>query len=253
MNSDSITHGASRHLRDFFDEDTSRLVSILCLPLVDGVFATMLVSGSLSSVSRIFSVSLTIFAGAGALAVVFSMNGNAAEVRRKVSKASAVLILGAAGVAILAPVYGSLVSQSVMRKVAAIVLIIIGGKLAGVKYVEDLPVYVVLGTGMLLALRQPQGISFTLEYLNKAFLTAFLSSTVLFASTYVRGSLINLSLVKKGAAVVLAIISASLVGIPVPSNSGLYVLSISLIASVNLSQLKESYLRNNILPSRSHP
>ncbi|EGQ43795.1 MAG: hypothetical protein J07AB43_04610 [Candidatus Nanosalina sp. J07AB43] len=253
MNSDSITHGASRHLRDFFDEDTSRLVSILCLPLVDGVFATMLVSGSLSTASRMLSVSLTIFAGAGALAVVFSMNGCAAEVRRKVSKASAVLILGAAGVAILAPVYGSLVSQQVMRKVAAIVLIVIGGKLAGIKYVEDLPVYVVLGTGMLLALRQPQGISITLEYLNKALITAFLSSAVLFTSTYVRGSLINLSLIKKGAAAVLVIISASLLGLPVPSNSGLYVLSVSLLASVNLSQLRKFYLKKDILHNGSHP
>lgn len=242
MKLDSIAHGASGHLERFFDQETRNLITVLCLPLVDGVFATLLVSGSLEKVSGVFSVALTIFAGAGALAMVFSMSGTRAEVRRRVLKACMVLLPGASLVAVLAPLYGSLVSLQIMRRVAALVLIVLAGKLVGIDLFKDLPIHVVLVTGVSAAFRLPQNLSLTFKYLAPALSAAFVASAILFLSTYIRGSLVRLSTLKKGAGAVLAVLSASLAGLPVGSNLAMYVLIISLACSLRISYIKESLL-----------
>ncbi|MFB6077340.1 MAG: hypothetical protein ABEK12_04385, partial [Candidatus Nanohaloarchaea archaeon] len=57
---------------DHLDDGAQRLVLVLCLPLVDGVFATLLVTGALKTFADVVAVALTIFAGAGSLAVLYS-------------------------------------------------------------------------------------------------------------------------------------------------------------------------------------
>ena len=240
MTLDSLTRGAQRHLQGFFDADTRRLATILCLPLVDGVFATMLVTGSLSSVSQMISVALTIFAGAGALAVVFSMEGDRSEVRLKVLKASAVLVLGSALVALVAPVYRQLVAISVMREVAAIALLVIAGKLAGISLAERVPVPVVVATGLLLAARQPSNLALTASYLVPAVLTAASASAVLFVATYIGKDLMRLSALKKGAAAVLVLIAASVLGVGIPSDLTVLTLSATLVYSLDLPLVRQN-------------
>lgn len=242
MTLDSLTHGAQRHLQGLLDEDTRRLATILCLPLLDGVFATMLVSGSISAPSQIIAVALTIFAGAGALAVVFSMEGDKREVRVKVLKASTVLLTGAMLVAMVAPIYREIVVLSMMREVAAIALAVIAAKMLDISVAQKISVPVVVLTGLILSLRQPSNTAITFSYLVPAVSTALLASLVLLAATYINSDLMQLSVMRKGAAVVLVLIALSMTGIQTPSSLKVLMLCGSLIYSVDLSALGKTTL-----------
>lgn len=235
MTLDSMVSGAQRHIQGFLDQDTRSLATILCLPLVDGVFATMLVSNSLSNVSQALSVALTIFAGAGSLAVVFSMQGSRKEVKRKVLKASALLVLGSAVVAVVAPVYGQLVSLSVMREVAAIALVVIAGKMLDLPGAGKIPVSVVVLTGFLISLKQPSELVFSLEYLLPALSTALTASALLILGTYLNTDLIDLSVMRKGAAMVILLIAVSMTGLSLPSGLTSLALSLTLLFSLDIS------------------
>lgn len=233
MTLDSIVSGAKGHVQGFLDSDTRRLATVLCLPLVDGVFATMLVSGSLNAVSQMLSVAVTIFAGAGALAVVFSMKGSGHEVRKKVFKASTVLMVGTTVVALIAPIYRELVAVSLMREVAAIALVLIAGKMSGLSAAEKVPVPVVVVTGLLLALKQPSGIRLSISYLLPAIATVSAASAVLLAATYISSDVVDLSVMRKGAAAVLIIVAVSMLGVSTPSSLTVMTLSATLILAID--------------------
>ena len=232
---DLMTDGAQRHVQGFLDKDTRRLVTILCLPLVDGVFATMLVSGSLEGISQVLSVALTIFAGAGSLAVVFSMDGSRREVRRKVLKASTVLLLGSGAVALIAPFYRELVTLSIMRKVAAIALAVIAGKMMDFPPVRNIPVSVVVVTGLLLSLKQPSQLGISLSYIIPALSTALSASALLMLGTCLGTDRIDLSVMRKGGATVLLLIALSMIGVSAPSGLKVLTLSLTFILSIDVS------------------
>jgi hypothetical protein len=53
---DELTDGASRHFSAFNplkEEGSRRLLFILCLPFLDGVFATLLVTGAVETFSQV--------------------------------------------------------------------------------------------------------------------------------------------------------------------------------------------------------
>lgn len=230
MNLEPFT-GASRQLQDFFDEGTKRLLTILCLPLVDGVFATLLVSGAVETFSDIVAVSLTIFAGAGALATLYSESDGVREARSMVLKVMPFLLVGALVVSLVAPVFGQLFHVSRMRTVAALVLLSIGLQLVGVKKAETLSVPAILLTGALLSVRNPGAVGIELTYTLPAVLTALLASAVLYGASGLSRDALNLDTVRRGAGVVLLMLSASQFGLEVPSSLGLFVFGTSLAAS----------------------
>ena len=229
---EQLNDGAQRQLQVFNDEAVKRLVFILCLPLIDGVFATLLVTGAVSTFTNIIAVALTIFSGAGALAVLYSHADTRAEAKSIVLRASPFLIGGAALVASVAPIYEQLFHVQRLQYAAGLALIVIAGKLAEVDLADKFSVPAVIATGLVLSVRSPSTLQFSLVYLAPALLTSLTAIAVLYASTYLTGRNMTMSYIQKGSAVVLLLISLSMFGVSVPSELGLAVFAVSVAASL---------------------
>lgn len=229
---DSLTHGAQRQVLEYLDSETRKLVTILCLPLVDGVFATLLVSGAVQTFSDIVTVSLTIFTGAGALAILYSSTENSLEARKTVVKAAPLLILGAIAVSLVAPVYEQLVYVSRMETVAGLALLVIAAKMLELNVAEHLSVPAVIITGLVLSIKSPEAISFTYNYLAPALLTALTASAALYLASFLDRDRFNLLYIRRGAGLVLVVISLSLFGVETPSNLALLIFTASVAYSL---------------------
>jgi hypothetical protein len=228
---DSLTRGAQRQLEEHFDARARKLVLILCLPLVDGVFATLLVSGAIETFSDIIAVSLTIFTGAGALAVLYSTTESQEEAREVVKQAAPVLILGAFLTSLVAPVYEQLFYTGRMQTVAGLALLVISLKMLEVDLAEKLSVPAVIITGLVLSVKNPGAMGLTLEYVAPAVATALSASLALYAASYLDRELLDLEYIRKGGGLVLGIIALSLFGVETPSNLALTVFAASLAYS----------------------
>jgi len=243
MTLDSLTDGAQRHVHGYMDSPTKSLITILCLPLVDGVFVTMLVSGSMQSLSSIFSIAITIFAGAGALAVLYSTTEDSKHARITVLKAAPILVLGAVIVSLIAPVYSQLVNVEIMKQVAGLALLAIAGKMYGVRRVESVSVPVIVVTGLVVSLQNPSSLSLTFSYVYEAFFTVLIALMILMAATLISRDLIRLSAFRKGASAVLVSLALPMLGIGLPQNTPILMLSASLAYSLQLPFERPRFLR----------
>ncbi|PSG99967.1 MAG: hypothetical protein BRC28_01840 [Nanohaloarchaea archaeon SW_4_43_9] len=113
-----------------------KLIFILCLPLVDGVFATLLVTGAVETFSDIVSVALTVFTGAGALAVLYSCSETRKEATRTVLQAAPYLVVGAILISLVAPIYEQLFFIERLRYAAGLALFAIAVKMGGLEVGE---------------------------------------------------------------------------------------------------------------------
>lgn len=231
---DQLRDGASRHLSGYIpvDGDARRLVFILCLPLVDGVFATLLVSGAIDTFSSIVSVALTIFTGAGALAVLYSATDSRQEAKNLVDQAAPVLIAGAALVSLIAPVFEQMLYVERMGYAAGLALLVIALQMLEIDLADKLSVPAVVLTGLVLSVRNISAISMSLEYVLPAVLTASVAVLGLYAASMLNPERINLAHIRRGGALVLGIISLSMFGLPVPSGLGLTVFALSVVVSL---------------------
>lgn len=212
------------------DESSQELLTVAGLPLVDGVFASLLVSGSLNGFSSMLSIALTVFAGAGSLAVLFSRSDNRVQARKMVYNIFPYLFTGALAVALLAPVFSQIFSTSMLQYVTGLVLLLVAGKISGVGLAEKINTSWILLPGMMLSVRG-LGFSLSLEYVVPATGTVIAASTALLAFTFLRGLELNLDIVRNGSAFVLVIFAASMFGVTIPSNSGLTVFALSFAGS----------------------
>ncbi|WP_414837726.1 DUF5794 domain-containing protein [Candidatus Nanosalina sp. VS9-1] len=235
MDLDSLTSGASGQMLDFFDEDTRRLVTVLCLPLIDGVFATLLVSGAVSTFSDIIAVSLTIFTGAGALAVLYSTSETVEEAKRTVAKAAPVLVAGALVTSLVAPVFEQIFYIEMMRTVAGLALLSIALNMLGMEKAKLFPVPAIILTGAVLSIKSPQALALTASYIVPALLTSLSAVAALYLAAYVDSSSLNLHYIRRGGAAVLTLIALSQFGLQIPSNLGLAVFGASVIVSYRAS------------------
>ena len=246
MDLGSLTSGASRQLLELYDEDTRRLITILSLPLIDGVFPTLLVSGALATFSDLLMVSLTIFAGAGALAILYSSSENSREARRMVLKSAPVLVTGAVVVSLIAPVFEQMFSVAMMQTVAGLALLSIALNMFGVEKASNFPVPAIILTGLMLSYRGPESIVFTLEYLQPAVITSLMAVSALYIASSIDHSLLNIDTIKTGGATVIALIAFSQLGVPVPENTPLFVLASSLLVSYRPLKLKTGLVNNQL-------
>ncbi len=247
---DDLTDGASRHLYDFYDEGTRKLVFILCLPIIDGVFPALLVTGAVATFSDMVAVALTVFAGAGALAIIYSYAENIREAKRMVLKASIPLLLGALAVALIAPVYSELFHVERLKYAAGLALLVIAGHLAGIDLAEKFSTPAIILTGMVLSVRNPGVLTFNLGYVAPALITTVTAIAGLYAASYLTNMEMNLSYVRRGAAVVLALIAISLFGYDLPSELSLAVFAVALVAALETRSVLPR-LRSFLSPSVS--
>ncbi|MFB6208853.1 MAG: DUF5794 domain-containing protein [Candidatus Nanohaloarchaea archaeon] len=220
--------GASRHLPD---HDTRRLIFILCLPLIDGVFATLLVTGAMETFSDVVAISLTVFTGAGTLAVLYSCSRDTEEAIYMVKQAAPYLLLGALIVSLVAPIYEQLFHIQRFRYAAGLALISIAMKLSELRLADKLSVPAILVTGLMLSVKNPGSLQFSFEYVMPALLTSIISLAALYLAARINISGLELDYIRKGSSIVLLLIAMSLYGFSVPSELGLAVFAASFIIS----------------------
>lgn len=225
-----MSDGASRHLL-VPDEDARKLIFILCLPLVDGVFATLLVTGAVETFSDIVAIALTVFTGAGALAVLYSCSETKKEATQTVLQTIPYLVLGAVAVSLVAPIFEQLFFVQRLQYAAGLALLTIAVKMGGLKVGDWLSVPAILITGMMLSVRNPGSLVFSFEYLLPAVATSAVALTALLLASRLDTSQLDLNYIRKGGALVLTGIALSMYGFSVPSEAGLAVFALSVFAS----------------------
>ena len=214
------------------DDGAQRLVLVLCLPLVDGVFATLLVTGAVQTFSDIVNIALTIFTGAGALAVLYSSAETGRHARKIVGQAVPILIMGAMAVALVAPIFETLFYIERLQYAAGLAILAIAASIADLSFADKFPVPAIILTGMVLSLKGFSGFYISTEYVVPALATTLLASAVLYSATLIDIERMNLAYVRRGGALVLTMIGASQFGLAIPSELGLAVLAGSVLASM---------------------
>lgn len=227
---EKLKAGAPRHI---LKEDGSRqLAFILCLPLIDGVFATLLVTGAVSTFSQMINVAVTIFAGAGALAVLYSESETRREAVQMVNNVIPIVLTGALLVALVAPIFQSLFATGLLKYAAALAVISISLELADIDIGDRLPPTAIILTGLLLSYQGIGSFSLTLSYVQPALVTVALASIGLYMATMLKKYSMNLTYVRYGGALVLGLISLSLLGLEIPQQAGPAIFALSILISI---------------------
>jgi hypothetical protein len=189
------------------------------------------VTGAVQTFSEILTVALTIFTGAGALAILYSESGSREEAQKMVKQVAPYLVSGALIVALVAPVFEQIFYLSRLRYAAAIAVLVIALKISEVDLAEKFTVPSIIVTGMALSLKQPASIAITLGYVAPALLTVATALLVLYAATYLDPERLNLDIIRGAGTLVLILVSLSLLGLNIPSHLSLAVLSTAVAAA----------------------
>lgn len=156
-------HPIALRLERRVGEGTRLLGTVLALPLLDGIFAALVLAGAVSSIVGMIEVGLLIFGGSATLAVVLAeMEGSRRERARNVLLVGAFVVPLAALQAAIAPTIESLLSMEIFRRFAALVILAVAAKTASATLGEYLPrPSIIIGLGLVGSFR-PNGFEFAL-------------------------------------------------------------------------------------------
>mgnify|MGYP000294847905 CR=1 FL=1 len=119
---------------------TRLLATVMCLPLVDGLFPALVLAGAVDGPVGILEVGLLVFGGSATVAVILAdMDGGPREQLPKILGVGAVLVAGAAVMAALAPTVESLLNLWVFERFAAVVILAVAAKTASARIGDLLP------------------------------------------------------------------------------------------------------------------
>ena len=151
-------HPIALRLERRVGEGTRLLATVMALPLLDGIFAALILAGAVSSVLGMVEVGLLIFGGSATLAVVLAeMEGSRRDRARNVLLVGAFVIPFAALQAAVAPTIESLLSMEIFKRFAALVILAVAAKTASATVGEYLPsASVIIGLGLVASFR-PNG------------------------------------------------------------------------------------------------
>ncbi len=213
-------HPVALRLEGIVGGDARLLALVMGLPLVDGVFAALILAGALDSPLGAFQVGLLIFGGSATVAVILAdMNGTPREQAAIVLLVGLPLIVLAAIQAALAPAIGSLLDIAVFERFAAVVIAAIAAKTASATVGEDLPSPgVIIGLGLVASI-DPAGASVAVLEDPALVANATLAATVgvgfalvvALASPYLR-EYMDIDRFRFGSAVALGLLPLSLLG-----------------------------------------
>lgn len=147
-------HPVALRLEQRVDGAMGLLATVMALPLVDGVFAALVLAGVLESVGGILQVGLLVFGGSAAVAVILAeMDGSPRETVPGIAALGAGLVLLAGLEAALAPTIGALLNMAVFERFAALVILAIAASTASARVGDVLPrPSVVVGLGLIASL-----------------------------------------------------------------------------------------------------
>jgi hypothetical protein len=135
----------------------------MALPLLDGIFAALVLAGAISSILGMIEIGLLIFGGSATLAVVLAeMEGSRRDRARNVLLVGAIVVPLAAVQAAIAPTIESMLAMEIFERFAALVILAIAAKTASATVGEYLPSPgVVIGLGLIASFR-PNGFEIAL-------------------------------------------------------------------------------------------
>ncbi|PSP48035.1 hypothetical protein BRC75_07960, partial [Halobacteriales archaeon QH_7_69_31] len=224
---------ASRHpialrLERQVGEGTRLLATVMALPLLDGIFAALVLTGAVSTVLGMLEVGLLIFGGSATLAVVLAeMEGGRAEQVKRVLLVGLLVVPLAALQAAVAPTVESVLAMAIFERFAALVIVAVAAKTASASIGEYLPSPgVIIGLGMVASFR-PAGFEFALvaEPMYVAYGTGAAAVGVAFAlavavaAPWLRGN-VDVDRFRFGSAVALGVLPMTILGV-IPSEAPL--------------------------------
>lgn len=154
-------HPVALRLERRVGEGTRLLGTVMALPLLDGIFAALVLAGAVSSILGMVEVGLLIFGGSATLAVVLAeMEGTRRERVRNILLVGALVVPLAAVQAAIAPTIESFLAMEIFERFAALVILSIATKTASATVGEYLPQpSVIIGLGLVASFR-PNGFEF---------------------------------------------------------------------------------------------
>lgn len=129
---------------------TKLLATVMALPLIDGIFAALVVAGVLGSPVGIVETGILIFGGSATIAVILAeMDGTRKEMVTSVLLIGAVILPVAAVEAAFAPTLRGVLNLAIFERFAGLVILSIAAKTASAKFGEYLPgPAVIIGLGL---------------------------------------------------------------------------------------------------------
>jgi len=161
----SSRHPVALRLEQQVGGATKLLATVMLLPLVDGIFAALVLAGALDTWAGVLQVGLLVFGGSATLAVILAeMGGSRREQATSVLLVGVPLVVIAAVEAALAPTVETVLHIATFERFAALVILAIAAKTASATIGEYLPSPgVIIGLGFLASVR-PSGAAFKAQY-----------------------------------------------------------------------------------------
>ncbi|MFC3476326.1 DUF5794 domain-containing protein [Halobacterium litoreum] len=161
----SSRHPIALRLEQRVGGATKLLATVMLLPLVDGIFAALVLAGGLETWTGVAQVGLLVFGGSATLAVILAeMDEDPREQVASVLIVGVPLIVVAAVEAALAPTIETIVDVPTFERFAALVILAIAAKTASSTIGEYLPSPgIIIGLGFLASF-QPENVALKVQY-----------------------------------------------------------------------------------------
>ena len=227
--------------------DVRLLATVMALPLVDGIFAALVVAGVLDTIGGIVQVGLLVFGGSATLAVVLvEMEADRWERARQIALLGVAIVAVAAIEAALAPTIESLVDLVIFERFAALVILAVAAMTASARVGEYLPrPAVIVGLGLIASVRPAEA---TLVFTPDSALVlrgaaaagvgvAFALAVAVLAPTL--RAVFDVDSFRFGSAVALGTLPLSIMGL-IPQNAPLAVFAVASLLSFDPGGVDES-------------
>lgn len=243
----SSRHPIALRLEQRVGGATKLLATVMLLPLVDGIFAALVLAGALDTVAGIIQVGLLVFGGSATLAVILAeMEGGRREQTRNVLAVGIPLILIAALEAAAAPTFETMLDTAVFHRFAALVILAIAAKTASATIGEYLPSPgAIVALGLIASLNLGE-MALIVEYRPELILRAAaaggvgvgFSLLVVAFGPYLR-TIVDIDRFRFGSAIALGTLAFSVAGL-VPEGAALPVFAIAGLLAVNPDNATDS-------------
>lgn len=239
-------HPIAYRLEGLIGGQAKLLATVMALPLVDGIFAALIVAGALDTPLRIVETGLLIFGGSATMAVILAeMDGTRRDHVESILVLGGILVPIAALEAAFAPTIESVLDLVVFERFAALVILAIAAKTASSQVGDVLPSPgTIIGLGLLASL-QPSSLSLVIRpdvaLMGRAAASAGVGVAfalgVALAGPRLRGR-VNLDRFRFGSSVALGMLAVTVLefpGVPTDQPIALYVLLVTAVLSYEAS------------------
>lgn len=218
------------------------LATVMALPLIDGIFAALVLAGVLSTVGGILQVGLLVFGGSATAAVILAELGdNPRGHLRSIALVGILVIVLAAVEAAIAPTIESVLRLAIFERFAALVIAAVAATTASARIGDILPrPAVIVALGLLASLDlHDAALVVTLDWGLVLRAVAAASVGVAFALAVaalapVLRSIVDIDRFRFGSAVALGVLPLSILGLA-PGNAPLAVFGVALLLAYDPS------------------